>query len=190
MARLLSELREPPVVGRFYMVPAIPFIWCSVEAIWPVIGPLHTDAEFFNFDRRHYHVDARFVTKELARRASPHEMGIFAQAKRSPLSRRNVPDAVEVPTGRPQLHRFKCQTAEFPYRFHSQPAVSALRIAYGDVSPSKRAAPIHRADGRILCPHRKADLSQFTPDADGVVTCPLHGLRVCVTPSSARGSTL
>ena len=28
-----------------------------------------------------------------------------------------------------------------------------------------------------ICPHRGADLSTFTPDADGCITCPLHGLK-------------
>ena len=180
---LLSELREPPVVGRFYMVPAVPFIWCGIDAVWPVLGPLHTDKDFFNFDRAHYHVDARFVSKRIASRASIHGTGIFAQAQRSPLARRNVDNPVEVPTGRPRLHKFKCQSSSFPYHFHHQPTVSDLRLAYGDRSPTQRAKPIRKADGRLLCPHRKVDLSQFEPDADGVVTCPLHGLRVCVRDS-------
>lgn len=180
-AALLSELREPPVVGRYYMVPVVRFVWCKIDADWPVLGPLHTDKDFFNFDRAHYHVDARFVNKRNAERAQIHRQGIFAQAQGSPLSRRNVEGAPEVPTGLPVLKRLKCQTADFPYQFHNQPTVSALRIAYGDVGPEKRAIPIRRADGRLLCPHRKVDLSQFEPDADGVVTCPLHGLRVCVS---------
>lgn len=186
-APILSSLRVPPEVGRFYLVPAIQFIWWGVDALWPVLGPLHTDADFFDFDRPHYHVDARFVSQRLSRRVGAtvgRSLDIFAKAQGYPLSRQNVTGAVDVPTGRPGLQRFKCQSAEFPYRFHGQEPVSKLRIAYGDFGPGQRALPIRKADGRLLCPHRKVDLSQIAPDAEGVVTCPLHGLRVCVERSS------
>lgn len=179
-APFLSSLRKPPVVGKFYMVPAVHFVWCGIEAWWPVLGPLHTDREFFNFSSPHYHVDARFVRKDLAKRASDsmHRNGIAAQTQRSPLSRNRVPDAVDVPTGRPALRRMKCQMAEVPYLFAHQEAVIALRKHHGDGHSKQPAEPIKRADGRLLCPHRKVDLSTFEPDADGIVTCPLHGLRV------------
>lgn len=178
-AERLSDLREPPVAGRFYMVPAVQFNWLGKFALWPVLGPLHTDADILNFPSPHYHVDARFVSKSLARRVSSHGGDAAALAQRFPLAQRRY-DSAEVPRGRPALHRMKCQTSEFPYHFHAQPVISTLRTAYGDLSPSKRAEPIRLADGRILCPHRKVDLSAFKPDDEGVVTCPLHGLRVCV----------
>lgn len=175
---LLSELRAPPVVGQFYMVPAVHFNWCGIETWWPVLGPLHTDREFFNFSSPHYHVDARFVRKDLAKRASLHDAGIFSQAQRSPLARRLEANAPEVPTGRPALRRFKCQSTEFPYHFDHQPAVMELRKHHGDGHSKQDTKPIKLADGRLLCPHRKVDLSSFQPDASGIVTCPLHGLRV------------
>lgn len=42
---LLSTLREPPVPGRYYMVPVIDFIYCNREGQWPTLGPLHHDRE-------------------------------------------------------------------------------------------------------------------------------------------------
>lgn len=179
---LLSSLREPPVIGRFYSVPAVRFNWCGVEALWPVLGPMHTDKEFLNFDKPHYHVDARFVSKALARRIGDD---IFSMAQRFPLAQRRR-SKQRLPSGRPAMHRMKCQIAEFPYRHHDKPTISALRIAYGDVSPARRPSAIFLADGRALCPHRKVDLTQFRPDADGLVTCPLHGLRVRCTRDSDR----
>jgi nitrite reductase/ring-hydroxylating ferredoxin subunit len=49
----------------------------------------------------------------------------------------------------------------------------ALRKHYGEP-----AEAIRLADGRKLCPHRKADISSFPIDAEGMVICPLHGLKV------------
>jgi hypothetical protein len=181
--QLLSDLREPPVVGRFYMVPVVRFIWCGVEADWPVLGPMHSDREFFNFERRHYHVEARFVGARLAARAARDTSGGVADAaQRFPLSRRNDRDAPELPDGRPPLKRMKCQATAFPYLHGHQIAVIDLRSHYGEP-----AEPIRRPDGRLLCPHRKVDLSQFVPDDSGIVTCPLHGLRVRCLPHPPAG---
>lgn len=180
MTQRLPDLREPPVAGQFYMVPAIQFNWCGVDALWPVMGPMHTDQKFFNFGHPHYHVDARFVSKRLANRVQ-YFGDISSAAQRCPLARRVGDEAVEVPTGRPPLHRMKCQTAAFPYSYGYQESVQRLRAAYGN---GKIAQPIVRADGRKLCPHRKVDLTTFEADEDGIVTCPLHGLKVCVSPAS------
>lgn len=172
---LLSDLREPPLIGRFYMVPAVRHDWLGIYAYWPVLGPLHDDARFFNFDLVHYHVDARFVSRRVVERA----LGLppAQSSQRYPLSKRNDPHAMEVPKGRPTLKRFKCRTADFPYHYGDMRAVDTLRRHYGDVGGAVPDA-IFRTDGRKLCPHRKVDLSQFRANADGIVTCPLHGLRV------------
>jgi nitrite reductase/ring-hydroxylating ferredoxin subunit len=54
-----------------------------------------------------------------------------------------------------------------------------------DARYGKIAEPIRAKGGRLLCPHRKVDLSNFPPDENGIVVCPLHGLRVrCANPSS------
>lgn len=177
-AARLADLREPPKVGTFYMVPVVRHIWCGTEAEWPVLGPMHSDAEFFKFPKRHYHVDARFVTARLAQRIVSHAGGSVASAaQRYPLSQRYGKNEPDLPSGRPLLKRLKCRTAEFEYHHGHQDVIAELRAHYGE-----QAEPIVRPDGRLLCPHRKVDLSQFTPDADGLVTCPLHGLRVrCVS---------
>lgn len=172
---LLSDLREPPVVGRYYMVPMVTFPWFGRVDHWPVLGPLHSDVEHFNFPTPHYHIDARFLTAHqaafAARRdyASSPAYAAERAVQRSPLACRSAP----VPTGRPRLSRRKCRTDSVLYMFGSQDAVQALRADYADP-----ALPIRRADGRLLCPHRKVDLSSFPPDENGIVTCPLHGLRV------------
>jgi hypothetical protein len=193
---LLSDLREPPTVGKFYMVPAVHYAWHDHTKHWPVLGPLHEDSEFFGFDNHHYHIDMRFVTASECRfalrklpffaRSGDPEIDIGTVFSGIPLANRNTP----VPTGRPQLRRMRCARAYKGTRLLQSLLVAvaieaALQERYG--SP---AEPIHLRDGRKLCPHRKVDLSQYTPDAEGIVTCPLHGLRVrCGAADSVGQST-
>jgi hypothetical protein len=185
---LLSELREPPVVGRFYMVPAIQYPWLDSEnglQWWPVAGPLHTDADFFDFDQLHYHVDMRFLTAHQDSFVKRHgdwwlsgrEL-LEGTAGRYPLAQRG-PAGVYIPPprGRPPLIRRKCRRAErSEYQFADTKQVVALNKHYRGRKAG--AEPLRLADGRILCPHRKYDLSQHTPDEKGLVVCPLHGLKV------------
>lgn len=180
---LLSELREPPVVGQFYMVPVIrQFYWHGRRGDWPVIGPMHEDKHFFDFDELHYHIDARFLTKPQAAFAASHcpkrilNIGGFepeiVTISGAPLSNWY---SRTLPRGRPALARRKCTRESYEsmvLQVHPD-ARRKLEARYGAI-----ATPIHRRDGRMLCPHRKVDLSQFVPDANGIVTCPLHGLRV------------
>jgi hypothetical protein len=188
---LLSDLREPPVVGRFYMVPTVPnYPWYGRRADWPVLGPLHEDAEFFNFPTPHFHVDLRFLSTHQIKFAARCLPGRYASgdteedaaltASAAPLNTNGEP----VPK-RATLKRMKCRRASYSttidlYLSEVRPKMEAR---YGSPAPA-----IRRADGRLLCPHRKADLSQFLPDADGIVTCPLHGLRVLCVPSPHPGT--
>lgn len=191
MARtpLLSDLREPPVVGRFYMVPVVRDYPYGIRVgDWPVLGPLHEDAEHFKFAVPHYHLDLRFLSKsdfkfiarQLPDRLSTRDAAADAvlQASGGPLN--NIYKAL--PKGRPTLLPRRCHRVGLPpttILHHHVLAGDSMRASYGEV-----AEPVRRRDGRALCPHRKLDLSPFTPDADGIVTCPLHGLRVrCAVPA-------
>ena len=173
----LADLREPPVPGRHYMVPVIrDYPYCGRVDTWPVIGPLHEDADFFRFPYPHYHVDGRFLTKaqvsSITRQRSKYRPTVESILGASPLHHRGQP----LPKGRPQLARRLCAAPAYGHAHQGQLAVIELNAHF-----SAPAAAIELADGRRLCPHRKVDLSQFPADADGLVTCPLHGLRVCVS---------
>lgn len=179
---LLSELRKPPVIGRTYMVPAVRFTYLDRDDDWPVLGPMHTDVKHFNFPEPHYHIDARFVTGEQARlmrrytRHSRYAAGVdplVATVSALPLSKRRVWNAPELPKGMPELKDMRCARKAHLHPFNHFGAFVALRAEYSDP-----ALPIQKPNGRLLCPHRKVDLSSFPPDADGIVVCPLHGLRV------------
>ena len=56
-----EALQAPPVRGRWYDVPTARGWWGRWYAEWPVLGPVHHDREWFSFQARHSHVDARFV---------------------------------------------------------------------------------------------------------------------------------
>jgi len=180
VTEVLSTLRTPPVVGRYYLVPVVAYIYCGRTGDWPVLGPLHTDREHFNFPDAHYHVDARFLTAQQAQGIerygkSWYRIGIAGVTGAQPLFRRGEPHK----KGRPQLKRRKCRSTELPYVHGDRAPVLALRQDFADP-----AMPIAKTDGRLLCPHRKVDLSSLQPDEHGIVTCPLHGLRVkCGEPS-------
>jgi hypothetical protein len=172
----LSDLREPPVVGRFYLVPVIrDYPYCGKVDTWPVLGPKHSDGEFIKFFHQHYHVDARFLTAAQERyilRTAPERYSTIEGCVGGwPLSN----SGRDLPKGRPVLARRKCRRETYGYAFGHQDGIKALRAYYGE-----RVEAVRLDDGRVLCPHRKADLTQFPPDADGMVMCPLHGLNVCV----------
>jgi hypothetical protein len=185
-APLLSALREPPIVGRYYMVPVVRH-WFSERLLdWPVLGCLHHDREHIGFQPLHYHFDGRFLSYrqyEIVCEGSWH-LPPLAGLNASVLHEANNPywlGRFRPLPRRPELRRRRCNRAIQEWVVAEQAVKWGLAEAYG-----LPAEPIRRPDGRLLCPHRKADLSQFPPDADGIVTCPLHGLRVRCTRDTDR----
>lgn len=168
MTTRLSDLREPPVVGRYYMVPVIDYMYLGRRDTWPAIGPRHNDAELIGFPYAHWHVDVRFLTARQVKRMCLRG-SVEMVAARYPL----CTIGVELPA-KTRLVKRRCRAASWEYNVaRKRPWEEAFDEAFGKI-----AEPIRLRDGRLLCPHRKVDLSQFPPDADGIVTCPLHGLRV------------
>jgi hypothetical protein len=181
-APAIATLREPPVVGRYYMVPTVTFEWRGRTDTWPVLGGLHHDRELIGFDYLHYHFDGRFLTaRQLAHLISHSSFHI----KRDFALNANVLSEsgwrLSGLPRKPTLARRLCKRAIQAWAAAEQAKSWRLADHYGDP-----AEPIRRPDGRVLCPHRKADLSQFTPDENGIVTCPLHGLRVRCSASVDR----
>lgn len=190
---LLSELREPPVVGSYYLVPVVRHRWHNRLADWPVMGPMHTDREFFGFVHKHYHIDHRFLTEATAKwvrtkafyrsRTGDSDKDLALICSGYPLA--ETPLYGKLAAGRPILARRRCHRplTDTPLlRQMPEKVRQEFRDHYGDRgSTAELAAPaIKLGDGRRLCPHRKVDLSSLAPDEQGVVTCPLHGLKVCV----------
>lgn len=180
---LLSELREPPVVGQFYLVPTVRYTYFGRDDDWPVIGPRHHDHDL-QFTHLHFHLDFRFLSRR--------QMEWLPRPSESEETRVNGSVLVDredgwkgAPPVPPILRRLRCRRSTYSFNDRSKTLLAKrvggdpLTERFGDA-----AEPIRLRDGRLLCPHRKVDLSQFPRDADGIVTCPLHGLRVrCGVPA-------
>ena len=160
------ETWEP---GRVYRVPVVRGTWRNITRDWVVIGPWHEDAEIIRFPDHHYHLDPRFVPLSIWREAKEHPRGlqyIFA----APLGTSDNPAPSWVTPQllgilrRKMLRQLPADTIAFV--FSGALWEAALRNAYCG----------QHLRGTI-CPHRGADLRGFEPGADGMVTCPLHGLR-------------
>ena len=179
----IDDLREPPAVGRIYLVPTVRYRIYEYTADWPVIGPKHTDAEIIGFPHPHYHMDVRFVSKRhaecLVGRSLWTARDIYMIAAAVPLS-------IRVPGGGIEPHppiiyrRRKCiRAGRHPERW--APWHVDLTNAYADAS-------IVQTPAGPVCPHKGAPLGSIAPDADGVITCPLHGLRFCAKSGRCLGN--
>jgi hypothetical protein len=180
-------LTEPPIVGRMYLVPAIPWAWNASALVsdphrsdmwWPVIGPKHTDLEFFNFRNPHYHVDPRFLSKRHWRRLWDRpDGGKLLDVLGRPLSWSSLPDGPR----EPELRQMRCtrDVIEYPVRAATSQGVCELNNKYAghQCVKGKRG---------WVCPHRKVSLGSVKP-IDGVVTCFLHGLRIDVETGVCLG---
>lgn len=175
-----ADLREPPEPGRYYMVPTVEYIWLNRLSVWPVNGPVHHDREI-GFPALHFHIDARFLTRQQLAWLDSFDAD---WARYSSLNGRPMSEITEARWSglrwpfqplprRATLRKRRCIMATYAWTVPEDLTASmGLAPRYPD------AKAIHKADGRQLCPHRKVDLSQFPEDADGLKTCPIHGLRV------------
>lgn len=177
----IDRLTTPAKVGRLYLVPVVMAEYHKAFSSWPVIGPEHDDTEFFKFALSHYHIDTRFLTR--------------AQIKLLPgdyrfqgaLTRRKLAAAHATPlTGRPRavgLDRDELPNPEFkpltmrrqamtPHPFFEIDAVN-LPIFEAHFA----GAQCTKGKSGWICPHRHAPLGSM-PVVNGVITCPLHSLRI------------
>lgn len=178
-----DKLTAPPVVGKFYLVPAIKWSFSTtwgngrgpvleqLESLpdakwWPVWGRKHNDIEFFNFPNKHYHLDPRFLTKRQWCEFDTGWREPLASLQGKPLNHRDLPDGPV----RPQLRRMKCTMAHAAWHHDEQQNCVALnRVLAGKQCVKSKLG--------FLCPHQRFPLASVEP-RDGVITCPLHGLRI------------
>lgn len=168
MMRRIDELSVPPQIGRMYLVPTVYGRWFGSARHWPVIGPKHHDTQCLRFEPHHYHLDVRFLGRK------PEGVSwrfVFS----APLitSDRINPDGLPAPEWRAR----KCQRLINP----ALDEINNLTTRAGnwkchfDQWAGKQA----RHDGRgWVCPHRNVSLADQAVDGDGVITCPLHLLRI------------
>lgn len=181
MIERITMLTSPPVVGRRYLVPTVDFPWLSYHTPrpWPVFLPKHDDVEFLNFKWQHYHVAPRFLrAREVAAARdyySEYSGDEFFVAQAQPLQRiTSNPELRAEDGGRrhpPVVWRLRtCSVAEIPYRHGDKESIKAMGRHFS-------GRQCHKAKVGWICPHRRFPLGSIAP-VDGVITCPLHGLRI------------
>jgi hypothetical protein len=176
----ITALTAPPIVGRYYLVPTVLYPWYRDKRPWPVFLPKHNDTEHLNFHPVHYHVDPRFVAKAVFENAAWGKRDSFAAFQGAPLSQRSY-DGKDGSAPHPDIvwRKLQCKRASIPYRFHKE---------IGErLTPAFAGRQCKRARTGWVCPHKNVPLGSFAP-VDGVITCPLHGLRVDATTGVVLGT--
>jgi hypothetical protein len=151
-------------VGKFYDVPCVRTlcaVWGSEPGLWlPIFGGLHEDADIIGFQWQHWHIDWRFASNKFMERASykwehRYDKSFFARVVRE----RDLADGITI-------KRRKClrQMPDFPSQVEW---MLELEKEYRN----------HVLSDCLKCPHRGANLSAMVPDENGLVVCPMHGLR-------------
>lgn len=179
----VDRLSSPPEPGKFYLIHNVFAEWDGHRDHWPVIGPFHTDKQFFAFDYGHYHIDGRFLNAHQRDYAEHRFYTLGAQIQRTPLMTRG---GFNDPMPKPELKRRKCWISHLDYEHSHEEPVQKL---------AKHFAGQQCAHGKSgwICPHQKAPLGSIAA-IDGVITCPLHGLRfdaatgIALSPADSRGA--
>ena len=174
-------LPDLPVVGQSYQRPCVRGVWRSVEPRWlPVIGPVHTDTGPVNADFEHVHVDYRFLPRAMRAEADagPHSIFNINAVHSTPIST-VWPEGADSPISLddgdirdwPDQSWMRLDELAYqgPYPQYPGQFVPWLRDLHGFYRDATLKGGI--------CPHQGADLRGIEPDAQGIITCPLHGLR-------------
>ena len=179
--------------GRKYPRPCVRTVWSRMRKPgWvPIIGPVHDDAEIIGFEPKHWHVDFRFLPRNM-RRKTPGGRGIH-EVFFMPVSSvwpegdsRGDSGGEGKGTMRPGMG-IRVDDLPDP-RYPVESYLRILNRTFHEHYPGypdelrwmKRLEEAHR-DSELLpgpvCPHRLAPLGGIEEDEDSCVTCPMHGLR-------------
>lgn len=167
----VDQMLEPPVVGRFYLVPGVTHRFADRDGWFPVMGAKHEDKEHIGFAHYHYHPDWRFMPDW----AWEYYTDIGEQrAFGRPLCHGHPGAPHDIlPFGPVEYRRRRCRRAPPENTiFAVQPGGRALHRAWA----GKDARP---GPHGWICPHRGTALGSVPVNPDGTVTCPLHGLKFC-----------
>lgn len=167
------------IPGRRYPRPCVRTIWNRMRKPgWvPVLGPAHDDAEIIRFEPRHWHVDFRFLPKNMR--------GDGEDRRRHAVF--STPVSTVWPEGTPNGEWVRVDdlsTEEYPVESYLRVMNRTFHENYPGyperVSWIPKLEEAYR-DAELLpgpvCPHRMAPLAGLEADEEGCVTCPLHGLR-------------
>jgi hypothetical protein len=171
MIQRLDELTEPVEVGKWYLVPTVTAMWNNQIEAWPVIGPQHNDSQCLDFEHQHYHPDCRFLVGP-----GPENFWFWRAAMASPIQSNTKVNPEGLP--KPMWKRRKCKRLSNPALPKLMADMAGSRwkgwVCHFDMWEGRQA----RHDGRgWVCPHRSVPLADHAA-VDGVITCPLHFLRI------------
>ena len=156
--------------GKTYRVPVAHGTWRHQTRDWVILGPRHEDAEFLDFPHQHWHLDPRFVPRSLVYDGTVEDWRYILDA---PLMDAINPSSYWVAPRFIGIRRRK-MLRQVPADLLRD--VFVLTCGHNGMDRLRKAYCGQRLHGTV-CPHRGADLRGFEPGADGMVTCPLHGLR-------------
>lgn len=172
----IDEIQGPPTQGRFYLVPCV---WVALYRPqmewWPVDGPCHEDNEIIGFAKHHFHVDVRFLTKDqLCSIGDGLEGSAEERAHAVAVGARGGLPSDAATLIKVEWRRRRCRKAlTRPAWQHQRPGSWPDKVKKHFAGQRCR----HNAAGRLICPHRGADLSNRSAE-NGVIECPLHGLLI------------
>jgi hypothetical protein len=190
-----DRLKGPPVVGHWYLVPAILWNRGSTSLYgeseykilrglesgpgakwWPVWGHKHNDIEHFNFKPLHYHIDPRFLTKRHTKETwCSGSRTVLQELQAQPLSHTGLKSGPRKPT----LRRMRCSLSHAEWGHPD-----ALKVS--DLNKDFAGQQCRSGKRGLVCPHRYFPLGSIEA-IDGVVTCPLHGMRIDVATGKCLG---
>lgn len=150
-----------PEVGRYYLVPCRAVHGTS--RWYPIHGPLHDDRDI-GIAAKHHHVDLRFMSKR--------------QILRWIVWRNtNLPPEVEAMTQVIGDTHGGRQTAVFYRKVMCKRQMPQFPALAWQERIGRRFAGHCLNLEHPVCPHKGFSLTGLPQDADGIVTCPGHGLR-------------
>jgi hypothetical protein len=161
-----DRLKAPPIVGQHYRVTTVFTNHSGLCSHWPVMGLRHTDADHLNFPHEHFHIDLRFVSKRQLTALNRSSLdGAAVVAARSPIS---------FYIGKPELRPMRCMRVDHEYPVKMTRVALLFRKMFAHFAGRQCA----RGKRGWVCPHKLFPFGSILPDAKGIVTCPLHGLRI------------
>ena len=174
--------RNAPIEGESYRREGVHVSWGDMPAAWwPILGKPHRDAEILQVPQMHSHVDWRFVPEEQYRWAVERLCEKIGWALRGSMVD-EPPDyvhqellgtAIFTEKAEIEVRKTTCLREHLPRWLPGPKPVGWRRTLAGAYwKPLKR-----NRDGQLLCPHRGMDLDEVAIGRDGILECPIHGLR-------------
>lgn len=167
MIQKVSDLKGPPVIGKFYLVECVKMN-DGGKGLWlPIIGGVHTDIDILprltGRDGLHWHRDPRFSPK---RELTPSRLG-FHSPEVFELAKIIFKFPEGSITGREtRLEKRKCLRSMPEHPKHS------------NVSGVVEKTHVGRNVLCGKCPHKGFPLESLPKDASGHVICSGHGLKI------------